>query len=55
MTNATSYKWNPAEHSILLDVDSYKGSHFLQYPPGTEYMSSYIAVSYTHLTLPTKA
>jgi nicotinamide phosphoribosyltransferase len=25
-----------------LDVDSYKGSHFLQYPPGTEYVSSYI-------------
>ena len=42
MTNATNYKWNPADHSILLDVDSYKGSHFLQYPPRTEYMSSYI-------------
>ena len=37
-----TYKWNPADHSILLDVDSYKGSHFLQYPPKTEYVSSYI-------------
>lgn len=34
--------WRPGDHSILLDVDSYKGSHFLQYPPGTEYVSSYI-------------
>jgi nicotinamide phosphoribosyltransferase len=25
-----------------MDVDSYKGSHFLQYPPKTEYVSSYI-------------
>ncbi len=37
-----TYKWNPSDHSILLDVDSYKGSHFLQYPPKTEYVSSYI-------------
>ncbi len=36
------YQWNPSDHSVLLDVDSYKGSHFLQYPPGTEYVSSYI-------------
>ncbi len=26
----------------LLDTDSYKASHFLQYPPGTEYVYSYI-------------
>jgi nicotinamide phosphoribosyltransferase len=26
----------------LLDTDSYKASHYLQLPPGTEYMSSYI-------------
>lgn len=26
----------------ILAVDSYKLSHFLQYPPGTEYISSYI-------------
>lgn len=26
----------------LLDVDSYKASHYLQYPPGTEYVYSYI-------------
>jgi len=37
-----TYKWNPSDHSLLLDVDSYKGSHFLQYPPKTEYVSSYI-------------
>ncbi len=34
--------WVPGDHSILMDVDSYKGSHFLQYPPKTEYVSSYI-------------
>lgn len=28
--------------NILLNVDSYKSSHYLQYPPGTEYVSSYI-------------
>ena len=28
--------------SILFDVDSYKVSHFKQYPPGTAYVSSYI-------------
>lgn len=28
--------------NILLNTDSYKASHFLQYPPGTEYVSSYI-------------
>lgn len=28
--------------NIILDTDSYKTSHFLQYPPGTEYISSYI-------------
>lgn len=26
----------------ILNADSYKASHFLQYPPGTEYVSSYI-------------
>jgi len=34
--------WKPGDHSVLLDVDSYKGSHFLQYAPKTEYISSYI-------------
>lgn len=29
-------------NSIILDVDSYKTSMFLQYPPGTEYVYSYI-------------
>ncbi len=28
--------------NLILDVDSYKASHFLQYPPGTEYLSSYV-------------
>ena len=41
MTNENP-QWRPGDHSVLLDVDSYKGSHFLQYPPGTEYVSSYI-------------
>lgn len=29
-------------NSILLDTDSYKSSHFLQYPPGTSAMFSYL-------------
>ena len=37
-----THQWQPGDFSLLLDVDSYKGSHFLQYPPGTEYVSSYI-------------
>jgi hypothetical protein len=28
--------------SIILNTDSYKQSHYLQYPPGTEYVYSYI-------------
>jgi len=28
--------------SILLNTDSYKASHYLQYPPGTKYVESYI-------------
>ncbi len=28
--------------SLVTDTDSYKASHFLQYPAGTEYVSSYI-------------
>ncbi len=35
-------KWQPGEFSLLTDVDSYKASHYLQYPPDTEYVSSYI-------------
>lgn len=30
------------QHNLLVNTDSYKPSHFLQYPPGTEYLSSYI-------------
>jgi nicotinamide phosphoribosyltransferase len=29
-------------NNIILNTDSYKASHFKQYPPGTEYVSSYI-------------
>jgi nicotinamide phosphoribosyltransferase len=28
--------------NLILNTDSYKASHFLQYPPGTKYVSSYI-------------
>lgn len=28
--------------NIILNTDSYKASHFVQYPPNTEYVSSYI-------------
>jgi nicotinamide phosphoribosyltransferase len=28
--------------NFLLNTDSYKASHYLQYPPGTQYLSSYI-------------
>lgn len=38
----TKTNWQPGEFSLLTDVDSYKASHYLQYPPGTEYVSSYI-------------
>lgn len=29
-------------NQLLLNTDSYKASHWLQYPPGTNYVSSYI-------------
>jgi nicotinamide phosphoribosyltransferase len=29
-------------NNLILNSDSYKASHFLQYPPGTEYVSAYI-------------
>lgn len=29
-------------HNIILNADSYKASHYLQYPPDTRYVSSYI-------------
>ncbi|MGY0398530.1 MAG: nicotinate phosphoribosyltransferase [Ostreibacterium sp.] len=28
--------------NLILNIDSYKASHYLQYPPNTEYVSSYI-------------
>lgn len=28
--------------NIILNIDSYKASHYLQYPPKTEYVSSYV-------------
>lgn len=42
--------WKPGDHSVLMDVDSYKGSHFLQYAPKTEYISSYIEARGGNLT-----
>lgn len=30
------------QHNFILNTDSYKTSHYLQYPPGTEYISCYI-------------
>ena len=33
---------SPGPYNLLLDVDSYKASHWLQYPMGTEYISSYV-------------
>ena len=30
------------DYNILLDTDSYKASHYLQYPPNTNYVFSYI-------------
>lgn len=29
-------------NNLILNTDSYKASHFLQYPPGTEFVSSYV-------------
>jgi nicotinamide phosphoribosyltransferase len=29
-------------YNAILDTDSYKASHFVQYPPGTEYVYSYV-------------
>lgn len=29
-------------NNIILNTDSYKSSHYAQYPPNTEYMFSYI-------------
>lgn len=31
-----------ATHNLILNTDSYKLSHFLQYPPGTQVVNSYI-------------
>ena len=28
--------------NIILNTDSYKASHYLQYPPNTDYISAYI-------------
>jgi len=33
---------NPIFDNLILNTDSYKSSHYLQYPPGAEYVSSYI-------------
>jgi nicotinamide phosphoribosyltransferase len=31
-----------SDYNVALDTDSYKPSHFLQYPPNTEYVFSYV-------------
>jgi nicotinamide phosphoribosyltransferase len=41
-TNWQHDNWREGDFSLLTDVDSYKASHYLQYPPGTQYVSSYI-------------
>jgi nicotinamide phosphoribosyltransferase len=33
---------NPIFDNLILNTDSYKSSHYLQYPQGTEFVSSYI-------------
>ena len=38
MTTATAI----TNHNIILNADSYKASHYLQYPPDTTHVSSYI-------------
>ena len=30
------------DHNIIINVDNYKHCHYSLYPPGTEYVSSYI-------------
>lgn len=37
-------------YNFILDTDSYKASHFLQYPPGTKFVSSYIEARSTKLS-----
>ena len=37
--------------NILLNTDSYKASHYLQYPPKSEYISSYIEARAEGVTL----
>lgn len=39
---AAVYALQCSEENYLIDTDSYKVSHFLQYPPGTKSMFSYI-------------
>jgi nicotinamide phosphoribosyltransferase len=39
---AAIYAEQCSEESYLIDTDSYKASHYLQYPPGTRSMFSYI-------------
>jgi len=38
-------------NNILLNTDSYKASHYLQYPPKSEYLSSYIEARSEGVTL----
>lgn len=40
--NVSRKEYTMLNNSIILNADSYKASHFCQYPPETEYLSSYI-------------
>ena len=42
MTVTPSLPVHLSDHNIILDTDSYKASHFLQYPPGTTKLFSYL-------------
>lgn len=33
---------HPLSDNLILNTDSYKSSHYLQYPPGTQFVSSYV-------------
>ena len=42
MNNLNANAFNNSRISIILNTDSYKASHYLQYPENTTYISSYI-------------
>ncbi|UTC29648.1 nicotinamide phosphoribosyltransferase [Bajunvirus bajun] len=42
LTETTRTAFTMPTYNLILDSDSYKASHFLGYPPGTQYVYSYI-------------